>query len=150
MPLGFSLSETMSGSYWLLDAPTDERAIAFRIELFARDMGAFARDKTWRITGTIDVERLASAAPLQGKVAFRLFDERRISHQLEFVGDDGARYQLLGQREFSGLAPIESLTLLPASLCDDQGEEIGRATLRLDLRTDWALWIKSFRLRWAW
>jgi len=148
MPLGCSFRETMSGSYWLLDAPTEERAIAFDIEASARDVRALARDKTWLTTGTIEVERLASAKPLQGKIAFRLFDERRISHRLEFVGDDGSRYQLIGQLEFSGLSPVDSLTLLVASLCDDQDEEIGRATLRLDLRADWMSWIKSFRLRW--
>jgi hypothetical protein len=148
MPLGCSFRETMSGSYWLLDAPTEERAIAFDLEARARDVRALARDKTWLTTGTIEVECLASSKPLQGKIAFRLFDERRISHRIEFVGDDGSRYQLIGQLEFSGLSPVDSLTLLVASLCDEQGEEIGRATLRLDLRADWKSWIKSFRLRW--
>lgn len=150
MPLGFSFRETMSGSYWLLDAPTVERAIAFTVEALARDVRAFARDKTWRVSGVIDVEGIAASAPVGGKIVFRLLDERRISHQLEFVGDAGARYELVGQREFSGLSPLDSLTLLPASLCDDRGEEIGRATLRLDLRTDWAPWMKSLRLRWEW
>ena len=150
MPLGFSFRESLSGSYWLLEAPTDERVIAFAVEATAHDVRAFARDKTWRIDGTIDVEGIASAAPVHGRIVFRLFEERRISHQLEFAGDSGARYELIGQQEFIGLSPIESLTLLPASLCDDRGEEIGRATLRLDLRRDWALWIKSLRLRWEW
>jgi hypothetical protein len=148
MPIGFSFRETMSGSYWLLAAPTDERAIAFSIEAAAHDLRTFARDRTWRVTGTVDAERLASARPLHGKIVFRLFDERRISHDLRFAGEDGARYQLIGQREFSGISPVDSLTLLPASLCDERGEEIGRATLRLDLRADWASWLKSLRVRW--
>lgn len=150
MALGFSFRERMSGSYWLLASPTDERAIALSIEAAASDLRTFARDKTWRVTGTIDAERLASARPLQGKIAFRLFDERRISHHLRFVGEDGALYRLMGQLEFRGLSPIDSLTLLPASLCDDEGEEVGRATLRFDLRADWASWVKSFRVRWEW
>ena len=39
------------------------------------------------------------------------------------------------------------MTLLPATLFDERGEELGRATLRFDLRADWAEWMKSFRLR---
>jgi hypothetical protein len=150
MPLGFSFREAMSGSYWLLETPTEERAITFTISVTARDLSAFARDKTWIVSGTIDVERLASSKPLQGKIAFRLLDERRISHDLRFIGEDGTAYRLMGQLEFSGLAPIDSLTLLRASLCDGQDEEIGRATLRWNLRADWARWIKSFRPRWEW
>lgn len=140
----------MSGTYWLLDAPTDERAIAFAIEASTDDVRAFARDKTWRITGTIDAERLASAKPLEGTIAFKLLDERRVAYGFAFQGDDGRRYELSGQEEWSGISPVGSLTLLPASLYDERGEEIARATLRFDLRSDWAKWIKSFRLRWGW
>jgi hypothetical protein len=63
------------------------------------------------------------------------------------VGDDGQRYELNGQREWSALAPIDSMTILPASVFDDRGEEVARATLRFDMRADWASWMRSFRLR---
>jgi hypothetical protein len=36
---------------------------------------------------------------------------------------------------------------LPATLLDERGQELARATLRFDLRADWAEWVKSFRLR---
>jgi hypothetical protein len=112
------------------------------------DVRAFARDKTWRITGTIDAERLARGRPLDGTLVFRLFDERRIAYRFTFPADDGRRYEVSGQEEWSGLAPVTSLTLLPVSLYDERGDEIGRAMLRFDLRSDWARWLKSFRLRW--
>jgi hypothetical protein len=148
MPLGFSFTQTMSGSYWLLDAPAEEGAIAFTMEVVAPDLRAFARDKTWRITGTIDAERLAKGRPLDGTLAFRLLDERRMAYRFTFPGDDGRRYEVSGQEEWSGLAPVASLTLLPVSLYDERGDEIGRAILRFDLRSDWARWLRSFRLRW--
>jgi hypothetical protein len=144
---GFSFRETMSGSYWRLDAPTDERAIAFEIEAHAHDLRQFARNKSWRIAGTIDAEGLASRKPLDGTLAFKLLDERRLPYRFTFVGDDGRGYELSGQKEWSGLSPIESMTLLPASLYDERGEELARATLRFDLRSDWGRWMKSFRLR---
>jgi hypothetical protein len=144
---GLSYRETMSGNYWRLDAPTDERAIAFTIEVYARNLVEFARNKTWRVTGTIDAESLASGRQLEGTLSFKLLSERRMPYRLSFVGDDGHRYELRGQREWSGLAPIDSMTILPASLFDNRGEEVARVTLRFDLRADWMAWMKSFRLR---
>ena len=143
---GFSFSETMSGSYWRLETPTEERAIAFTIVARARSIRRFARDKTWSITGTVDAEGLASKRPLEGTLAFRLIDERRLPYRFTFTGDDGRGYELSGQKEWSGLAPIESMTLLPASLYDADGGELARATLRFDLRSDLGRWMKSFRI----
>jgi hypothetical protein len=143
---GFSFRETMSGSYWRLDAPAEERAISFTIDARARDLRRFARDRTWHITGSVDAEGLASRRPLDGTLAFRLVDERRLPYRFDFVGDDGQRYELSGQKEWSGLAPIESMTLLPASLYDQHGDEFARATLRFDARADLGRWLKSFRL----
>jgi|HubBroStandDraft_6_1064221.scaffolds.fasta_scaffold23734_4 hypothetical protein len=137
----------MSGNYWRLDAPTDERAIAFTIEAYTRNVAEFARSKTWRVTGTIDAECLASGRELEGTVSFKSLSERRMPYRLSFVGDDGQRYELSGQREWSALAPIDSMTILPASVFDDRGEEVARATLRFDVRADWASWMRSFRLR---
>jgi hypothetical protein len=143
---GFSFQEALSGSYWLLDDPTDERAIALTVDAYADDVRRFAADKTWRLQGTVDAERLATARGVQGALVFRLLDERRLPYRVTFQGDDGRRYELSGQKEWSGFAPVESITLLPATLYDDGGDEVGRATLRFDLRADWARWMKSFRI----
>jgi hypothetical protein len=142
-----SFRQTMSGNYWRLDTPTDEHAIAVTFEATASDWSELVRHKTWRLTGTIDADRLASARAVEGTLGFHLFDERRVPYRLSFLGDDGRRYELSGQKEWSGLAPVRSMTLLAASLYGDDGEELGRATLRFDWRSDWARWIKSFRLR---
>jgi hypothetical protein len=144
---GLSFRETLSGSYWLLDEPTDERAIELSLEIYTPDLRRFATNKTWRLRGTLDADRLASRSAVRGTILFKLFDERRLPYRLAFTGDDGKRYELSGQKEWSGLAPVESITLLPASLYDEAGEELGRATLRFDLRSDWARWMKSFRIR---
>jgi hypothetical protein len=143
---GFSFREAMSGSYWLLDAPTEERAIALALEAYAPDIRRFAKDKTCRLRGTLDAEQMAAGRALEGSVAFRLIDEGRVPYRMAFTGDDGKHYELSGQKEWSSLAPLESITLLPATLYDQAGEEVGRATLRFDLRSDWARWMKSFRI----
>ncbi len=148
MGIGFAFRQTMSGSYWRLDAPAREDAIAVTFDAAAADVRDFARDKTLHITGTIDAERLASAQDLDGTLAFHLLDERRVAYRFTFGGDDGRRYELSGQEEWRKIAPIASLTLLPATIYDVRGEEIARATLRFDVRSEWAKWMGSFRLRW--
>ncbi|MGA7119038.1 MAG: hypothetical protein WBY94_03025 [Polyangiaceae bacterium] len=150
MGLGFAFRQTLRGSYWRLDAPADEGAVGLALEAVATDFGEFAQSRILRVTGTLDAERLASSQLLEGTIAFRLFDERRVAYHLSFRGDDGHRYDLSGQEEWQKLSPIASLTLLPVSIYDDRGEEIARATLRFDLRSDWARWLGSFRLRWFW
>jgi hypothetical protein len=141
-----SYRERMSGSFWLLDAPTDERAISLSFEAHASDVGEFLRTRTWRLAGTIDAERLASRREIEGTIRLAM-QERRLPYRFAFRGDDGRRYELTGQKEWTGLAPLSSMTLLPATLVGDQGEELARATLRFDLRADWADWMKSFRFR---
>jgi len=144
---GFSFRETMSGLFWLVDAPADERAIGFTVEAKTDDLNEFRRDKSWQLSGTIDAERLASGQALQGELAFRLFEHGRLPFRMTFRGDDGHRYELSGERRWRSFAPLESLTLLTAGLYDEQGDEIGRATLRSDLRSQWPSLLGSFRLR---
>lgn len=143
---GFSFRETMRGRFWWLDAPTDERALAFTIEARAGDVRRFTRDRTWRITGTIDADGLATGRPLEGTLAFKLLDERRLPYRFAFVGDDGAAYEMSGQKEWSVLSPVASMTVLPASIYDSRGLELARATLRFDWRSDLGRWMKSFRV----
>jgi hypothetical protein len=146
MFVGFSFRYRMSGSYWLLEEPAEERSIEVAVEAYVADVRRFLHDKTWRLRGTITAERIASERELQGTLVFKLIDERRLPCRFLFTGDDGRRYELSGQKEWSGLAPLESITLLPASLYDHLGKEIGRANLRFDWRADGTQWMKSFRL----
>jgi hypothetical protein len=143
---GLAFRETLSGNYWRLDAPTGVLAIAVTLDASAPDLVELARDRTFSVTGTVDAERLASGKPIAGTVALRFVQHGRIHYRLAFEGDDGCRYELGGQKEWSGLAPVESLTLLEGCIYDGSGEEMARATLRFDVRADWAAWLKSFRL----
>jgi hypothetical protein len=144
---GVSFRERMSGSYWLLDAPTVERAISLGFEAHAADVREFLRTRTWMLAGTIDAEGLALRREVEGTIRYALLEERRVPYRFAFRGEDGHRYELTGQKEWAGFAPLASMTLLPATIVDERGEELARATLRFDLRSDWADWMKSFRLR---
>ena len=147
---GFSFEESLSGSYWRLDAPTEERDIAFRVRASIDDVASFAKTKSWRLEGTICVDGVAHESDTEGVIALKLLDERRVLYRLAFRGDDGKGYELSGQKEWSGLSPLASMTLLAASLYDEHGDELARATLRFDLRSDALRWVKSFRLHAPW
>jgi hypothetical protein len=144
---GFQFKETMRGSYHLLADPADERAIEFTIVSKAKDLRRFARDKTCAIEGDVQVEKLASKRPLSGTLGLLLLDERRLPYRFTFTGDDDKTYELRGQKDWTPMAPIDSMTTLPASIYDELGEEIGRATLRFDLRHDLAKFLRSWKLK---
>jgi hypothetical protein len=143
---GFSFREELSGNYWRLEEPTDERAIRLRLETRVPDTVAFLQSRTAELSGNIDAEGLASKRDIQGTLAFKLFEEHRSVYRFTFHTDDGRLYELCGQKEWNALAPLEALTLLPASLYDDRGQEVARATLHFDVRADWAWWLASLRL----
>jgi hypothetical protein len=143
---GFLFRETMSGSYYLLGSPTDERAIEFTIAARAKDFRKFAKDKECTIDGAVEIEGLAKGQPLEGTLGLKLLDERRLPYRFTFVADDGKTYELRGQKDFSPLSPLQSMTVLPASLYDAHGDEVARCKLRFDIRNDLGQWLKSWRL----
>jgi hypothetical protein len=151
MALGFQFRETMTGTYHLIDAPLDERAITFTIGAKVDGLRKFVKDKLATIEGEIDAERLAEKRPIRGTLGLKLLDERRLPYEFTFTGDDGRDYKFRGQKDFTVIAITDSMTVLPASLYDAAGGEIGRATLRFDLEHDLGTFLRSWKLRyWGW
>lgn len=143
---GFRFRETMRGTFHRLDTPAEDRAIEIALAVEAEDVRRFARDKTWSVTGHVDAEGFAAHRALGGTIEMHLFDERRVPYRCRFTGDDGDEYELRGQKEFFALSPVESLTVLPASIYDARGEEVARAVLRFDARNELGTFVRSFRL----
>jgi hypothetical protein len=141
-----SFREWLLGSYWRLDAPTDERAMQVALEASSPDVAAAVRTKTWHLSGMVDAESLATASPLEGRVVFRVLEESRILYRFAFMGDDGRRCELVGEKAWSALTPLDGVTLLVATMWGEDGKEFARATLRFDLRADWLRWLRSVRL----
>ncbi len=146
MKLGFRFRETMRGTYYLLEAPTDERAMHFTLEASARGLRQFARDKLTRVEGEVTLEGFADARPLQGTLALRMIDQRRLPYDFTFTGNDGKLYRFRGQKDMNVLAPVQSLTVLPATVYDESGDEVARTNVRFDLRGDLRKFIRSFRM----
>jgi hypothetical protein len=145
--LGFSFHETMSGTYHLLAAPLDERAITFSAGARVAGLSRFMKDKMARLSGEITVEGFADRRPFEGTLALRLLDEQRLTYSFSFVGNDGQSYRFHGQKDVMLIALVDTMTTLPASLYDASGKEVGRAVLRFDIRGDLGTFVRSFRPR---
>jgi len=139
----------MRGSYYMLSKPEEERAMEFSIEARVDNLRRFARDLNARIRGVVTLEGLCKHANLDGTLGLKLARENRLPYDFSFTADDGKKYRLRGEKNFIVFGIIESLTTLPASLYDADDHEIGRATVRFDLRSDWKKFLFSFRPRLA-
>jgi hypothetical protein len=144
---GFRFEETMRGSYYLLSKPQEERAIEFSIEARVDNLRRFMRDLTARIRGVVTLEGLCKHANLDGTLGLKLLKENRLPYDFSFTAEDGKKYRVRGEKNVVVLGIMESLTTLPASVYDDSEEEIGRAVVRFDLRSDWRKFLFSFRPR---
>lgn len=145
MNVGFAFGETLRGNYYLLAEPTEERAMSFTIRAVTDGLASFAHDPVAHIEGRLSLEGLADDVSLHGTLAFRLRSRGRLAYDFSFAGDDGRPYRFRGQKDFKPLAIVESFTTLSGSLYDEDEHEIGRSTLRFDLRSDLAKWLGSFR-----
>jgi hypothetical protein len=144
--LGFTFNETMAGTYHRLDEPLVERAIKFSVAAKVDGIRRFLRDKTARIEGEVEVEGLAAKRPLKGTLGLMLLDQRRLPYDFTFRGDDGKDYRFHGQKDVTMIGLHDTMTTLPASLYDVDGNEIGRAVLRFDVRGDLMKFLRSWKL----
>lgn len=147
--IGFGFAETMRGNYYLLDSPTDERAIEFSIQVKVDGLRKFVKDQMARIKGVVRAEGLATESELEGTLGMKLASERRLPYDFTFKGDDGKQYRFRGQKDVMLIALADTMTTLPASIYDAAGKEIGRATVRFDMRSDLGRFVRSFRPRLA-
>ena len=131
---GFSFVERLAGTYYRLDEPLRERAIALDVEAHVRSL----RMPVATATGHVRAQDFADA-PVQGTIGLHALGDRRIPYDLGFVGDEGRRYRLRGEKDLSWLAPVETLVVLPFTIGVDDGgvwTEVARGTMRFDVRKD--------------
>ena len=143
--IGFSFRETMRGRFFLLDAPLVEKKLSFSGVAQAKHLRRFALDRTCEIVGHITAEGIATEQPLIGTLKLLLITERRLPYRFSFSGDDGKPYTFVGQKEFSPLAPIQTMSDLPAYLYDGANVEIARVKVHFDMRNDLGRFVRSFR-----
>jgi len=151
--LGFELAERITGTYYRLDDPLVERTLSITLRLQVIGVTRFLRERRIEGEGMIFADDLASSrgggSSIAGTLEWKLLDQKRVTYDLAFEGDDGKRYRLRGQRDFFLHDLVGSLGVLPATLYHSPvgGEdvELARATLRFEPRLELPALLKSFR-----
>ncbi|MFO0667973.1 MAG: hypothetical protein U0174_28740 [Polyangiaceae bacterium] len=146
MSIGFSYKEELSGTYHWLDDPLVEKHAQMRLRVVGTSVPDAFRERRLAVRGELDLEGLVSGAELRGTVGLKI-RERRIPYDVEFYAG-GRMLRLLGEKDLHPALLEDTIALLPLSIFDEKGYELGRARLRMPLLGAGVRALASFRLRW--
>lgn len=143
--MGFEFAETMSGTMEL----DGEQGIKhpFTFELVARASSTRDHMRTGRadVRGVICAPPLAESADVEGSLLIRPLGQRVIRYELSFLADDGKRYEVVGQKDIKLRRLLESWTVLPLEVLDEEHRRVATCLTRFDYRNDWWSFLRSFR-----
>lgn len=143
---GFQFDETMAGRVTFASDPLPhgERDIVLRLHVSADHLGSYLAEGRTNLTGTATVDGLVDGVPLSGSLW--IWPHRRIvRYDLSFpVGDKLLR--LAGQKDVRLLDFRYTMSTLPAKLYDENGAEIGHATVVFNWN-DLPSFLRSFALQ---
>ncbi len=141
-------TERMRGSWHRLNSPGNEQPVEFTGRATISRLSDVLGSTAAGFRGRVVAEGLTRGADFEGTLGVgALRREGRLPYAFSFVGEDKRNYRFDGAKEVSLLDPVRSMTVLPAYLFDDGGNEVGRAVLHFDLRTDLANFLRSWSLR---
>ena len=138
--MGFAFDETMAGTLELTKEPGAPRPLKFRAHVTAPWIGGKCT-----LSGHIEAAPIAKDAPFEGRMLLRPFLGRVIRYEMEFTGDDGRRYTLVGQKDIKFLDLARSWTTLPAEIKDDRGVVVATCETRFDAAREILAFVSSFR-----
>ena len=145
MPITFS--ETMAGSYRLLDGETDERPLSFTLHARSRSLPRFVRDPRVTFKGEVDAPGLADRRPMEGTLGLDVLRTGTLPYEFSFAGNDQKRYRFVGEKTVALRALTASMTELPGSIVDEAGRAIATAFVRFDLRKDLVSFLRTWTYR---
>lgn len=143
--MGFRFAETMSGTIeWDADPGKHH---PFRFEVTARAESTRDHFATGRalLEGTVHAPPLAHGARASGLIVIRPIGQRIIRYELEFVGNDGKRYELVGQKDIRWRSPVKTFTTMPAEILDEDHRRVATCATRFDYSRDLFSFLLSFR-----
>jgi hypothetical protein len=143
--MGFQFSETMAGTVEWDDAPGTKHPFQFDVTAHATSTRDHLATGRAQLRGTVSAPPIADRVPCEGAIVIRPLGQRIIRYELAFVAEDGRRYELVGQKDISWLAPLRTFTTLPAEILDQDHRRIGTCLTRFDLKRDGWAFLRSFR-----
>lgn len=143
--MGFQFAETMAGTIEWDAHPGTKHPFSFEVTAEALSTRSYLQDGKATLRGVIHAPPLVGAADADGIITIRPLTERVIRYELQFCGDDGRTYELVGQKDIRWRAPVHSFTFLPAEIVDEEHRRVATCRTRFDLRRDWWSFLRSFR-----
>src|SRR5689334_13163358 len=105
--MGFRFAETMSGTIeWDRD-PGRQHPFRFQVTAHAGSTREHLATGKATLEGVIDAPPVATAARATGSIIIRPIGQRIIRYELAFVGDDGKRYEMVGQKDIRWTSAIK-------------------------------------------
>jgi hypothetical protein len=98
-----------------------------------------------KVRGVIKAPPKASSADAEGTITIRPIGQRIIRYELSFLGDDGKRYEMVGQKDIRWRNALETFTTLPAEIIDEDHRRVATCLTRFDYRNDLWSFLRSFR-----
>jgi hypothetical protein len=144
---GLRFQETLRGGFHFLDHPVDELPMDLSVEIRVEGLRRFAKERTGSVRGHLTIEGFTDG-PFEGTVGLAVVAQRRLPYDFSFVAGDGKTYRFRGEKDFTVFDMAEPVTLLPMSLHDEARREVGRATVRFDVRSDLKKALRSLRPIW--
>jgi len=143
--MGFSFAETMAGTVeWDAD-PGKQHPFSFEISVHADSTRAHLKSGVAQIRGIVHAPPIAAAADAEGTITIRPVGQRIIRYELTFTGDDGRRYEVVGQKDIKYRRLLATFTTLPLEILDEEHRRVATCLTRFDLRGQGLSFLKSFR-----
>jgi len=143
--MGFRFAETMSGTVEGDAEPGRQHPFRFEVTAHAASLRDHLATGRATLEGVVHAPPLAAAAEATGTITIRPVGRRLIRYELAFQGDDGRRYQLVGQKDIRYRRLLATMTTLPAEILDEDHQRVGTCVTTFDLRRDTWGFLRSFR-----
>jgi hypothetical protein len=145
--MGFQFAETMEGTVEWDAQPGVQHPFSFEVTAHAESTRGHLQDGKATLHGVVHAPPLTQAGEAEGVITIRPVGQRIIRYELQFRGDDGKRYELIGQKDIRWRDPLHSFTHLPAEILDEEHRRIGTCRTSFDVKRDGWSFLRSFRRR---
>lgn len=143
--MGFQFAEVMEGTVEWDTQPGVRHPFSFEVTAEATSTREHLHDGRARLRGIVHAPPLATAAPANGTITIRPLGQGIIRYELQFAGDDGKPYEMIGQKTIQWRAPAWGFTHLPAEILDSDHRRIGACQTKFALKRDFWSFLRSFK-----
>ena len=135
-------TETLRGSYFLVETPDDVRACEVSINVRLPRPKGRVHEFEAEMTGSATFDQLANQVPIDGSLRMRWIRPRRVDYQFTFLTNDGQPLLFRGAKHPSLLRPLYTATTLWGTV--HEGERaIAMVSLHFDLRRYFVAFLQS-------